>query len=158
MEKLSANINLGCLNYLYPCVCPTSTPCTDETIPRPAPFPPYYQCDISKVVARLAEYEELDLEPDEIKTILKDGEKITEACIRYKNQCVELEEKLKEARAEIRMAWDKINEAKIAVGKFREKADKYDELKACCFSLDDIRGWQNKAYKYDEIRKLLGLE
>lgn len=41
------------------------------------------------------QYEDLGLDPDEIRQILKDGEEIADACIQYKNRVAAFEESLK---------------------------------------------------------------
>lgn len=64
MEKLSENYKMGCSLYDQmnqpPCGCVTFQAIT----------PAYMRCDIGKLVNRLREYEELDMSPEEIKTVL----------------------------------------------------------------------------------------
>lgn len=66
MEKLSENYKMGCsvYNMLYRQVCEC------QIAQEPYTYAPYTRCDIGKIVNRLREYEEFDMTPEEIKTVL----------------------------------------------------------------------------------------
>lgn len=143
MEKLSENVTIGCASgcYINPIL--------------------YNACSVSKLICRLHEYEELDLTPDEIHQILKDGEELADAYIGYKNRCAQLESVLSlrninalEKKAE---AYDRISDMGIFsvddIEQWKEKADKYDELVVC--SLDSTSELRRKAARYDKIVEAL---
>lgn len=106
MEKLSEKFDVSICSGYYPKV--------DNCRCAPV-LPAYAYCGITNLISRLKEYEDLGLEPDEIRQILKDGEEVSEACIRYKNRVVELE-------GLVPFSLDNIN-------KWKSKADKFDKLR-----------------------------
>lgn len=130
MEKCNVDVSI-CSGY-YPKV--------DNCRCAPV-LPAYAYCGITNLISRLKEYEDLGLEPDEIRQILKDGEELADAYIRYRNKVARMKE--------IDPRTFSVND----IEQWKEKADKYDELMVC--SLDSTSELYRKAARYDKIVEAL---